>query len=186
MSLTAYATNHPPIEVPIATKLVRQAERLAQKRCEYWNSRRVETLKRSDRRGDAEIHALGFIAEGAVAAYFGVPWNRSWARGGDGNRGDVQIGELAVQVKATEHPTGRLIVPFPDKLDCDALLLVHVDRDRNTAAILGGLSMRRFRRVARYAAELPTPAYVVEQAELSDARLLLRAIRDRLPKEDRP
>lgn len=98
--------------------------------------------QRRDHRSDADIDYLGIRAETAVAKAYGLPYTPS-ALGIDEGV-DMYAGDISIDVKATFHTEGRLLLKSKDAAKADLFIMVSNTPEDDVMNLLGWTSRTRF------------------------------------------
>jgi len=92
-----------------------------------------------------ESHLVGVIAEAAVCIYCGQELNREILPGGDGHRPDLVMGDLAIEVKASQYtPPYLRIDAQAEEFQSDIAMLVFVSIQKRETEFWGWISREEF------------------------------------------
>lgn len=164
-----------PFLVRLTRREMSDARQAASGRWQLCRASGVVNQKKSNR-SDADLDLLGVKSEIAVAKVLGVDYNPYDMGIDDGM--DMWFGDRSIDVKATFHQTGRLILKSADAFRADCAILVTESEDDTVLRIIGGCSRDRFKAEASYTDIGYGKRWVMEQNQLSPIEVVWRSLKE--------
>lgn len=164
-----------PFLVKLTRKEMSDARQAASGRWQLCRASGVVNQKKANR-SDADLDLLGVKAEIAVAKALDVDYNPYDMGIDDGM--DMWFGDTSIDVKATFHQTGRLILKSIEAFRADCAILVTESDDDSVMRIIGGCTNKRFVQEANYIDIGYGKRWVMEQHELSPIEVVWRSLKE--------